>query len=607
MSYGYYSLNGLTNLSQAPCATGSNVTVSGVEPVFVTLTGNDYQVSLYSNPANTINFAAFDKSLAVMTLDAHVDVRAPLFTGAAANFNTLQYHSATGTTSNVYTSIAHQYTGANASFYNLRAHSATGDHSSFYNVEGHSFSGPYAHFGQLQGDSITGTEATIHTLTAENAYVTNLFTDNYSPIDVSWQIATGATSHLDLVYANTLYVATGAEVQTISSVEGYGLIGNPYRIVNENTTTFSVKNTATNTYPLVIVSDVINTFDLEPDADSTYEIGDFGNRYLTVYSDNFVGDNATLGGNLTFDSATGVNLECSGYVVAENLIATTTLAGPLVSCETGFFQNLYATTGTFGTSAGFGDWRINNAAPIMEISNVNNATPTQEFVQAFPNSYILSATTLPIRPTATLGSLSAPWSEVHTKKLLVDTNTIEFKGSLTGAPAYIKSTYIDFEIEQPSGPPIVIAGNNIESDYISATGSFTLFSTSEFSSTLVQTASDIYTDTLQGFNRAISFSTGAAAGTGAILSITGSNLGGKVSLTVGTNPAQWSSIATVNFTKAWPNEPAVCLTPGNQLTAKLLGDSSVFVTSDVNSFTIWGGTTPLRESHDYKWHYVCSG
>jgi hypothetical protein len=240
----------------------------------------------------------------------------------------------------------------------------------------------------------------------------------------------------------------------------------------------------------------------------------------------------------------------------------------------------------------------------MEISNVNDAEPTAEYVSAFPNSYIVQATTLPIRTTATLGNLSAPWAQVHTKKLFVDDNTIEFIGSLTGAAATIKSKYIDISVTGPSGT-ITLAGNNIESDYVSATGVFSLFSTAELSTTLVGTAGDFFTDTLQGFSRNITFTTGAGAGTGAILSITGSNLGGKISLTVGSNPAQWSSIATVNFTKPWANEPAVCLTAGNQLTAKLLGDSSVFVTSDVNNFTIFGGTTPLREGLEYRWSYVC--
>lgn len=602
MSYGRYSLNNINQICSGGGGTGAAYTVSGTEPVFVIQTGNDYNVSLYENPAHTINFAAFDKSLAVMTLDAHVDVRAPLFTGASANFSTLQFHSATGTTSNVYMSIAHSFTGANADFYNLRAHSATGDRSSFYHVEGHSFSGPYAHFGQLQGDSITGAQATIHTLTGYDIYATNLYTDTYNPVDITWQIATGALSYLDVAVVNSLQIQTG-----VQSNNGYALSNNPYSIVNDNTSTFSVKNSDTNKYPFVIVGDVINTFDLQPDADSTYEIGDFGSRYLTVYSDNFVGDNATLGGNLTFSSATGGNLECSGYIVGENLIATTTLAGPLVSCETGFFQNLYATSGTFGNSAAWGDWQIQNHDPQLHVRNINAVEPTQIFQEAFPNPYILSATTLPIRSTATLGSLSAPWSEVHTRKLLVDTNTIEFVGSATGAPAYIKSKYIDIEIPTPSGPPIVIAGNNIESDYISATGSFSLFSTSEFSSTLVQTTSDLYADTLQGFNRGISISAQPGAGTGPILSATGSNLGGKIALTAGSNAAQWSAICTVDFTKTWPNEPAISLTPGNQSAARLLGDSSVFVTSDLNSFTIWSGTTPLREGLEFKWHYTCSG
>ena len=603
-SFGFYSLTGLTSFPVAPSATGSNVTVSGTEPVFVAKTGENYDISLYENPLHTINFAAFDKSLAVISLDAHVDVQAPLFTGAAANFYTLQAHSATGDNLSFYNIEGHSFTGANASFYNLSAHSATGDNSNFFNVQGHSFSGPFGHIGQMRFDSLTGPTATIGTLTAESAYIANLFTDNYSPIDVSWQIATGAVSHLDLVYNNTLYVATGAEVQTISSVDGYGLIGNPYRIVNENTSTFSVKNTDDNTFPLVIVGDVINTFDLEPDLDSTYEIGDFGNRYLTVYSDNFVGDNAYLGNYLEFSSATGGNVSLSGYIGAKNVIATETLAGPLCSCETGFFQNMYATTGTFADSAGWGDWRIVNNSPLMEISNINDAEPTANYVTAFPHSYVVQATTVPIRTTATLGNISAPWAEVHTKKLFVDDNTIQFVGSLTGAAATIKSKYIDLSITGPSAT-ITLAGNNVETTFVSCTGSFSLFSTTELSTTLVGTASDFYSDTLQGFNRNITFQTGAAAGTGAILSITGSNLGGKISLTVGTNPAQWSSICTVNFTKAWPNEPAVCLTPGNQLTAKLLGDSSVFVTSDTTSFSIFDGTTPLREGMEYRWMYQC--
>ena len=59
------------------------------------------------------------------------------------------------------------------------------------------------------------------------------------------------------------------------------------------------------------------------------------------------------------------------------------------------------------------------------------------------------------------------------------------------------------------------------------------------------------------------------AGTSPTISISGSDCGGKISLTPGTSPSGSGVIATITFAQAWASAPSVVLTPGNASTASI--------------------------------------
>jgi hypothetical protein len=365
----------------------------------------------------------------------------------------------------------------------------------------------------------------------------------------------------------------------------------------------------------------------------------------------------------------GTNSEFSGYIVAENIFASSTVTGPFISSEhfqgsffnfsTGTIDELTSTsinthniqgnsliflTGTIGelsstniktqditfsnqhypqinfydTSLGeTTGWTLNATSDEIFLYNTNTAP--DPFSPAFfitnppgPSSSFaqFALSVIPKRSSAyKLGGAGNKWLEGHFEKIFVDNETITFvapTGSNTGSNATIKSVYLDETINTILGP-IHLEGMNIESQYISATGVFSIYNTSEVCTTLELSTRDLFSDSINGFRRDISIVSLSGAGYGSISSITGSNIAGSIQVYTGTGCSKNFGIVEIPFIYEYINPPSIVLQNGSQSTARLLGDSQVFVDSISSRFIIYSGNTPLRDNTYYKWYYQVVG
>lgn len=103
-----------------------------------------------------------------------------------------------------------------------------------------------------------------------------------------------------------------------------------------------------------------------------------------------------------------------------------------------------------------------------------------------------------------------------------------------------------------------------------------------------------------------SVSTGVGAGTGASISVTGTNKGGVISLTTGTNFGilPGGIVLTVTFNSfTAPNGTTAVISAANS-NAPLIS-ASLFVTNNSTSFTISvNSSSILQETTDYSWNYI---
>ncbi len=367
------------------------------------------------------------------------------------------------------------------------------------------------------------------------------------------------------------------------------------------------------------------------------------------------------------DFMTGANAAFTGYIVAENIFAGDTITAPFITSE--HFQGAFAdfSTGTIGelssTSINTEDiqadfatfstgtishlsatnikaqeitfsnqhypqinlydtsigettgWTLN--ATSDEIFLYNTITAPDPFNPAFfikdqaPQGFAqFGVDVIPKRSGAyKFGSSGNKWLEGHFEKIFVDNGTITFTaatGSNTGSNATIKSQYLDETVQTLLGP-VQLEGMNIESQFISATGMFSIYNTSEVSTTLELSARDFFVDSINGLRRDISIVGLSGAGHSPEVSITGSNIAGSIQVTTGTGCARNFAIVEVPFINQYLHAPAVILQPATQSGAILLGDSSVFCDSDIASFAIYSGNTPLRDETYYKWFYHVIG
>ena len=110
-----------------------------------------------------------------------------------------------------------------------------------------------------------------------------------------------------------------------------------------------------------------------------------------------------------------------------------------------------------------------------------------------------------------------------------------------------------------------------------------------------------------GITSAPSISGGTGAGTSPTVSVSGTDIGGNISITTGTSPATSATVATITYNVAWTSTPStVVLTPANAAAAALTGNANVYVDVASNTssvFVIKVGSTALAASTSYKFFY----
>lgn len=98
----------------------------------------------------------------------------------------------------------------------------------------------------------------------------------------------------------------------------------------------------------------------------------------------------------------------------------------------------------------------------------------------------------------------------------------------------------------------------------------------------------------------------SGAGTSPTLSITGSDLSCKVTLTTGTLPSLSATVLTVTFTSAYASAPNVQMTAGNSNASALSGVSMVYPTTSSSAMTLTANTTALAAATQYVWYFTFS-
>jgi hypothetical protein len=104
---------------------------------------------------------------------------------------------------------------------------------------------------------------------------------------------------------------------------------------------------------------------------------------------------------------------------------------------------------------------------------------------------------------------------------------------------------------------------------------------------------------------------GAGAGTGATVTVSGSDCAGTISVATAGTPSANMSIASVSFLTTWGSgiNPFCGIVPGNSAAAALSGATSPFVqqsSTDNLHFNLVSGATGLTTGTTYVWNYRCS-
>ncbi len=102
---------------------------------------------------------------------------------------------------------------------------------------------------------------------------------------------------------------------------------------------------------------------------------------------------------------------------------------------------------------------------------------------------------------------------------------------------------------------------------------------------------------------------GSGAGTTPTgVSVTGTDLGGKVIITTGTSPSASAPVVTITFNRPYGTAPSsVILTPANAAANALTGGAKVYIADtgvSTTTFQLTSGTTGLTAGTQYKWFYL---
>jgi trimeric autotransporter adhesin len=103
---------------------------------------------------------------------------------------------------------------------------------------------------------------------------------------------------------------------------------------------------------------------------------------------------------------------------------------------------------------------------------------------------------------------------------------------------------------------------------------------------------------------AATFTAGVGAGTGPTISVTGSGLGGTISVLTGSAPTASAAVVTVTFSSAYLTAPSVIICPANSAAALLTGTAAVYlISTSTTNFVLEVGSTALSATTTYLWNY----
>lgn len=120
-------------------------------------------------------------------------------------------------------------------------------------------------------------------------------------------------------------------------------------------------------------------------------------------------------------------------------------------------------------------------------------------------------------------------------------------------------------------------------------------------------AGGVITTHLVGTGTTPTITAGAGAGSSAFVSLSGTDMAGKITLTSGLLPSVSSVVLTVTFNTAYIAAPHVVLSPANSNAAALSGLAMIYVTATTTTFVFTGGATALTASTQYVWEYQVVG
>lgn len=420
-----------------------------------------------------------------------------------------------------------------------------------------------------------------------------------------------AGTNATLSYSYPLWVASG-----VSRFDGPILLGNAYTTLGTNTQlqlgTPTTSNNNVNVYleptgtgitPLAIQGNSGQTADLFQVFNSSGTKVFYVNAKGVAHgSPSGIGINATAFGHQALDaSGGGINATAFGLSAGYNLNSSGT-DDTLIGSNAGYGLTTGAHNVVVGSTALQNDQTISSSVIIGSGAlNQSNGTYTGTGpVLAIGRSAGSDLTTQ--NNIAVFGSSTAPLNDWY----FGESYSTASPSDITFQPSAGSGTNItgsSFYLKGGAGTGNATPGK-LYLQYASAGSSGATVQSYTTAVQIDSSATDVtgllVTDRLKGGTATPSISDGVGAGTGATVSVTGTDLAGEITITTGTSPTTDSVICTLTFSSAMSSAPFPHLTPANVNAAAIAG--GWFVTSNTTTITITGlGVWP--ESTQFKFNY----
>jgi len=341
-----------------------------------------------------------------------------------------------------------------------------------------------------------------------------------------------------------------------------------------------------------------------------------GNSLTTGFSNTIIGNQANAGGTTATknvfvgayagdQTSTGSNNVMIGYQTGYATVGSiTTYANITGSNNT--WLGMYSGPGTTtqlsnSTAIGYGALNLNSNEMVLGNSSLTSVTTAAAITATGGFTGTLNTAAQPnITSVGTLGSLAVTGvlsSGAHTASSITNngttTNSASSAGIEHGSTTIAGTPYIDFHS----------SGNNNDYDAriianggtTNATGTLTVFGSS-FVVTPPLTVNHII-----GGSGAPTIAVGTGAGTSPTVSISGTDLAFKITLTTGTLPTASATVCTVTFNTAYGASPHPHLTPASANTALLSGVTMVWPSATTTTYVLNSGTTGLTAATTYVW------